>query len=91
MLSGHAQSREEIAKDQKATSVHYPSINVPAQSREEIAQDCNVAQNATFGTKPPPHPKSVEDEWVEYILVKDKFFGLTPAPLRRTYSAGNYV
>ena len=74
MLIGPAQSREEIAKDQKATSYHYPSMNVPAQSREEIAQDCNVALNVTYEIKPLRHPKAVEDEWVGHILVKDKFF-----------------
>ena len=91
LLIDHAQSREEIAKDQKATSFNCPSMNVPAQSREEIVQDRNVAQNATIGTKPLSHPKSVEDEWVEHIHEKDKFFDLKPAPFRRIYFAGNFV
>ena len=88
LMTGEAQSREEIATDQITLETLQ---EYSAQSREETAQNYKVTLKMTNETTPPRHPKSVAGERQEDILAKDKPIVQTPAPPRKICFVGNFV
>ena len=89
LMTGEAQSREEIATDQITLEILLQEYS--AQSREETAQNYKVTLNVTIETTPPRHPKLVAGERQEDILAKDRLYAQTPAPPRKICFVGNFV
>ena len=89
LITGDAQSREEIATDQRTLETLLQKYS--AHSREETAQNYKVTLNVTNATTPLRHPKAVAGERHEDVLVKDRLYAQAPAPPRKTCSVGNFV